>query len=358
MRQRRQQQREKPCKLSPAASPRIFNGGSSSGGGVRSSMASNSDSCENNSDGDAVQGAMLTTSSLSENCEFVETKEPIITASTMLPSVTVDSQRSWKSFISDEGYESRETSTPTSSRPSSVHGNLMRSRKQRDPKRYYQVVEILGEGSMVRNRSQFIFIYHFRLIGFGSWASLNRYSTDTLRNIFSCQGSVAKVKKRPEAIGGSSKQEYVKKEKGCCFVFLTYLNIPSLMPKFDQLAPLNSSDGNRTSSKHGSLHGGAFSADQSHHSYASKSSTPRGRAKQMVVKRSSSQITYGGAKKGGTYFALKSIHLDRCTTPEYVKELRNEGTSFDVDVGHRPSADKSIFFFLYLALFPLAQLKY
>jgi len=74
---------------------------------------------------------------------------------------TNDSTMSWRSFTStsDDGMggdvsqpikTSSSRSPNNSSHKSSVHGNLMRSRRQRDPKRYYRVVQVLGEGSMVR----------------------------------------------------------------------------------------------------------------------------------------------------------------------------------------------------------------
>ena len=45
--------------------------------------------------------------------------------------------------------------------------------------------------------------------------------------------------------------------------------------------------------------------------------------KEFKHSASSSLITYGPKKD--TFYALKSIHLDRCTTPAFVKELKNEG---------------------------------
>jgi len=119
-------------------------------------------------------------------------------------------------------------------------------------------------------------------------------------------------------MGGSARQEYVRKEKGCCFVLFSYLRIPSLVPKYDELAPLKASGSSEHESTLSSENTGP---DISRHSVNSAS---RGNRK-APAKRSSSLISYGGTKKDGAYYALKSIHLDRCTTPEYVRELRNEG---------------------------------
>lgn len=138
----------------------------------------------------------------------------------------------------------------------------------------------------------------------------------------------------------------MKKEKGCCFVFIAYLNIPSLAPKFDQLAPLNASQGSSKSKSSAFLKNKALSSsmhnsynnavDDSHHSTLSSKYYQPKKTNSAPPSRSSSQISYGDSGGGSghsrkhkhkskqSYYALKSIHLDRCTTPEYVKELRNE----------------------------------
>jgi len=206
----------------------------------------------------------------------------------------------------------------------------------------------------------------------------------------------------------------VKNEKGCCFVWLDYLNLqkllPSLMSKFvvdDTVGPLKGasitsgatastigsssetapalpssaaaaapSDGSTTTSPppttattnrsgggggsaNNSRHGGGGGGGNNDGRFSRNASSdmlpplgntsnnnggggPRrspmkqynkGQQQQqqldnrckMLATRSSSQITYGGAKKVGTYYALKSIHLDRCNNKDFVMELRNEG---------------------------------
>lgn len=60
------------------------------------------------------------------------------TTTTKQASVVSDSTRSWKSWTSD--------GAPGST---SAHSNLMRTHAKRDPMTVYEVVKLLGEGSMV-----------------------------------------------------------------------------------------------------------------------------------------------------------------------------------------------------------------
>jgi len=127
----------------------------------------------------------------------------------------------------------------------------------------------------------------------------------------------------------------VKKEQGCCFTFLAALQLPTLARKFsahadeaqDTLAPLSESSTKSKASSDNNAESGGGVADLSRHSSASTVITPhKTNDKQnpkSITKKPSSLISFGNKKE--VYYALKSIHLDRCTTPEYVRELRNEG---------------------------------
>lgn len=124
------------------------------------------------------------------------------------------------------------------------------------------------------------------------------------------------MKKRERAKGGSARRDFVEQNKSCCFKLLSFVRIDSLTPKFDELKPLASEE--MQSSYRSTL-------DSSFHSI--KQSSPSGANKRKIFEHSTSSsiITYGSKKKD-TYYALKSIHLDRCTTPTFVRELKNEGT--------------------------------
>lgn len=78
----------------------------------------------------------------------------------------------------------------------SLHGSLMRTQVKRDPLRFYEVVKIIGQGSI---------------------------------------GSVSKVQKRSSALGGSARSDFVSMERRhkCCFGFgLSFF--PSKRDVFDE----------------------------------------------------------------------------------------------------------------------------
>lgn len=147
-----------------------------------------------------------------------------------------------------------------------LHENLMFARKFVDPMRYYEVVAILGEGSM---------------------------------------GSVSKVKKRQEAIGGSARAAYLE------------LQNVNLVKKLQECWGWCCGDEDRDpyhnphniflsgpDSKRSSETGGGSSDDLSDHSSIS------------------SMIRFGNQK--ATYFALKSIHLEQARNQTLREELKNE----------------------------------
>lgn len=140
-------------------------------------------------------------------------------------------------------------SASTRSAHPDLHNRLMRT-TTRDPMKYYDILEVLGVGSM---------------------------------------GTVAKVKKKNTAVGGSARVSFRESERKCCFGLpLTCCFTGEGKAKQNLMDPVSS-----------------------HH-------PPR----PALVKRSSSIITYGNKKEN--YFALKSILLERAANATYVEELKNE----------------------------------
>jgi serine/threonine protein kinase len=147
----------------------------------------------------------------------------------------------------------------------------MRSRTEKDPHHYYEVIKVLGEGSM---------------------------------------GSVSKVQKWKSVVGGSARSSYVEEEKRrsqwwCpgvrmpCFTFCPVLTVEksknSLLQTIEE------------------------------HSPASETLLPLPTTKALSESSngssSSSIITYG---RRDVIYALKSIHIDRVKDAVFRKELMNE----------------------------------
>jgi hypothetical protein len=134
--------------------------------------------------------------------------------------------------------------------------------------RLYEVIEYLGEGSM---------------------------------------GSVAKVRKRDTAIGGSARSEFVDNEK-CCFQLFSFFRFPQS----------NKSKAFEDFSTHNNGSGTATPLSASNHSLS------KSKNKKVLQHKPSSLISYKSSNKTVTY-ALKSLHLDRCTSVALKEELKNEG---------------------------------
>ena len=141
-----------------------------------------------------------------------------------------------------------------------LQSSLMRTQVKRDPLRFYEVIKVIGEGSI---------------------------------------GSVSKVQKRSSALGGSARSDFVLTERRlkCCFGF----RLPFFTGKrdaFDESA--NDIDKNTTT----------------------ENSTATTRKKKYETKKStSSMISYGHKE---LIFALKTIHLDKVRNPSLKLEMMNE----------------------------------
>jgi len=153
------------------------------------------------------------------------------------------------SMLSSEG------SSETISIPS-LHGSLLRVHEKRDPLKYYEVIKVLGDGSM---------------------------------------GSVSKVSRRQSAKGGSARKQFVRleKQRHRCFGLFD----PEYCGKFNIFCPIQKQP------------------DDHHPNNA------HDRTKQFMTHQSSSIITYD---THDTFYALKSIHLDRCKDDILRQELKNE----------------------------------
>jgi hypothetical protein len=140
----------------------------------------------------------------------------------------------------------------------------------------YEVMEILGEGSM---------------------------------------GSVSRVRKRPDAVGGSARAAFVQKHSSrgslcsmdkCCFGLFQWIQLPGQKNAFVESSrtDISMSNDSTMSNPPPSSSDGA-SSDNNHRFY----------------RKQSSLVKYEKHKKDN-FYALKSIHLDRCSSQEYVDELK------------------------------------
>lgn len=159
-----------------------------------------------------------------------------------------------------------------------LHESLMRTRTETDPYRYYEIVKVLGEGSM---------------------------------------GNVTKVHKRKSMLGGSARSEFVKQEKQrsrlWCFDF-----------KFSCFQFCSRSTEEETKdSLLETIEENAPSQDMSTSLLPASSNNQNIRtgSESSQVSSSSSIITYG---RKDVPYALKSIHVDRVRDTVYRMELMNE----------------------------------
>lgn len=153
-------------------------------------------------------------------------------------------------------------SSSSTSRHVSVHGNLTRSIHRRDPMDYYEVISILGEGSM---------------------------------------GSVSKVKRRTDSIGGSSRLDYVQREAHRKIEALKEENYCAFILQ-SMLLPLQECWGKHVERKRPSIL-------QSQRSW---------------LDRTSSNLSSVSASRHRTVYALKSIHLGQMSDPGFLVEMENE----------------------------------
>lgn len=167
--------------------------------------------------------------------------------------------------------------------------------------------------------------------------NLASFTQSNSTNLLS-KGYVAKVQKKDSARGGSARPDFVKRSQGCCFQLLSFLHLPGgyQHKKFVDCSETDATTWSNTSSLSTKSH---ESQTSSQYSALRKSTTPNPvdevnadsqplvpvNPKKLNPRRSSSTlITYGTKKE--SFFALKSIILDRCSSAHFKEELKNEGT--------------------------------
>jgi hypothetical protein len=129
------------------------------------------------------------------------------------------------------------------------------------------------------------------------------------------------VKKKESAVGGSARKELVvkgyNKQEINCFSLIPCLGAKENSKK-NVLAPASTGEGTVITTA-------VISSQWSWNSQSSKgsSSAATTAGKSQYVSKTSSLTTQGPPKKG-VYYALKSMHLDRCSTKQYKDELKNE----------------------------------
>ena len=142
-----------------------------------------------------------------------------------------------------------------------LHDNLLQQRLNRDPMKYYEVITVLGVGSM---------------------------------------GSVAKVKKRIEALGGSSREHFMRSEQ------------PHLGERILMLGKLCCGNEEERDRTRDILH-----LPSSHSVYSANKSDSVSISSHGV----SSMVTFG---HHDTFLALKSISLEKTMSKALLDEMKNE----------------------------------
>jgi hypothetical protein len=184
---------------------------------------------------------------------------------------------------SDSPDRSSTTSLP------SLHQQLMRTHKKRDPFQYYEVLQMLGDGSM---------------------------------------GSVCKVKKHKSALGGSARKSFVRMQRRSILVKI----LPCLSFCFPGGASEETKSGALVAAEDyddAPLHPLNASSETSNTTVSSSDNSAIGKSEsnqdknlKTLKNQRSSMVSYRGDY--GVVYALKSIILDQVTNDTFVRELRNE----------------------------------
>ena len=229
-------------------------------------------------------------------------------------SIMTSSFRSTTTAESDEG-----SLSAASYAIKNLHGKLVRSHKRRDPYRFYDVIKVLGDGSM---------------------------------------GSVTLVKRKHHYKGGSARVKFVQENdrETCCFGFLSWVPCPVPKNAFQSMSggesgrssgrTISESTSNDTQDSQDRRRGYYGSPTQqttipeedcqpagdktsegqerngsSFRNNSNDGSGQRRGGHPELRHSASSMITYGTQKE--YRYALKSIHMDR-VNDIFIKELMNE----------------------------------
>lgn len=126
-------------------------------------------------------------------------------------------------------------------------------------------------------------------------------------------GSVAKVRKRPSAIGGSAREKNITKKH----------NFLDCFPNIFSCCIPNENQPNKGSSPFLFWSSDTISNSSMRISDVKSASSPAEKDRdKRRIRKASSMISYGRGKP--VFYALKSIHLDRCSNVDFQLELQNE----------------------------------
>jgi hypothetical protein len=197
------------------------------------------------------------------------------------------SDRSMDSLGSRESHLSREesgTSIP------SLGSRLLRTQKNRDPLKYYEVIKVMGDGSM---------------------------------------GSVSKVKKRKSALGGSARKAFVDENKRD-HILQTFPCLSFCFPGIKErkredsfITTVDSIDSNDVDTMSAITDGNSATTTSKTSGVTEDESENAVRGTNgKAYRKASSMISYGSDIS--VVYALKSIILDRVMDSTFRKELLNE----------------------------------
>ena len=213
------------------------------------------------------------------------------TATTSTTNGSTRSESSWESSGGTSQVSVASSSTSGNVSIPSLGSRLMRIQKHRDPLRYYEVVKLLGDGSM---------------------------------------GSVMRVRKC--TFGGSARKSFVENEQKakykmllpeCCFNLFCFPGIKtSSNSNFEKDLFLETDDTTTEVDPSPSESSSSFTSSDKKFDIIKRNKQKKRQKQYESRKNSSSMISFGSDVK--VDFALKSIILDQCQNAVFRRELLNE----------------------------------
>lgn len=244
--------------------------------------------------------ATTQTSSSSEpnkrSVRFANHLHPVVIESENAVGVTEEDEDKWM-HMTDSSQRSMGSGGSSSSR--SLHGganlqsNLMRQQIDKDPLFYYEILNIVGCGSMGTNLDK---------------QTCSVLWIHVLNLLLLSTGSVSMVRKREEVVGGSARQELVEtlkrqRQREICW------NIPVLGNLF------------RVCWKPPKNH---HSSMRVHNKNLFQPTIDSTRSANSTYTTASSGASIGSQKCSEIIHAMKTIHLNRIKDKMFVQELQNE----------------------------------
>lgn len=133
-------------------------------------------------------------------------------------------------------------------------------------------------------------------------------------------GSVFKCRKRSNARGGSARPDFVRRHQNCCFPIFGALGLQTGHDAFYKNKNRNSIISVRSLTNLIDLTGGSKGSSKVD---LTSLGSDRPCSTASIMSEKSKLISYGSRRE--KFYALKSIHLSRCSSEEYRNELKNEG---------------------------------